>query len=892
MSPSPSPPLRVPPTPPPDDSAVVAQSTLSTSVSSPAWFPSVASPLVPSSSTATLVDDATLSPPLEKGKSTLDSPAFAVPPVVHKLEEGEIADVVAALLTMGVTSDSTDLEPGEILEQTSSVPDLSSSLPPLPPSPASSDNSSPEIASPLASTTHEACVESPAAESVEPTPTKATTTSRDAPCSPTATAPRSQQPASSPSFAPHLPEPVEKTPNVYINGLPPNFPEDQLFALASPFGVVRSVRSFTRHVGDTETGYGFVLFDTIAAAERCINSLRRYRNLHPTFSKQVHKIPGTVYAASRSAPSSQHNTSSASSREGNSSLQGWEQEEDSANGDPTFKARMERLADKSSTNLYIEGLPLSIDEATLSALVSPYSIRSSRFFQTRLSNPPRIIAFVRLETRTAAEEIIERLHGRMVRGWNDPGSRISVRFADTAEQRELRRQERLTRDGEGASGQLSIAQATLLNLRGKELGGGGLSNPKTNSNVNASSADLGGAYHHASSSSSAPSSSAARIPVPAQYANVDAFQQYDYHSSNPYAYQQQPQQQPYHPREFEVDYSHAPQRYTPSYPQQPYVEAQPRMNPSMVSLLESLQARAVRPFVPAPRGNAHGLGISGGYTPTEEFLLRARSNSLPLPQTTSSTSKRRPLPLDLNAGSGRGRGQFDSSGANIGMGVRGYRAQASTVSFRHSQPLSPVFDAQESSMNEEDFHAQAQRDNGDRIMNQLLHNNNNNNTRMSRNSSSSLASAPPSNMRAQNTDFIPQSLSNHHYQHPHSHQHTSFSHGPPAKINTTTNMNIRNGFGSSADNNSNIYHGHIMYSTHAHPEEQAQTSPPLVSPALTYSSSRSSGTGPAFSPTTPFFGSFEGEGSDGETTFRGQAQVKIQSSGVKGKKTNTRTLTR
>jgi hypothetical protein len=26
----------------------------------------------------------------------------------------------------------------------------------------------------------------------------------------------------------------------------------------------------------------------------------------------------------------------------------------------------------------------------------------------------------------------------MVRGWNDPGSRISVRFADSSEQRELR----------------------------------------------------------------------------------------------------------------------------------------------------------------------------------------------------------------------------------------------------------------------------------------------------------------------------------------------------------------------------------------------------------------------------------------------------------------------
>lgn len=85
----------------------------------------------------------------------------------------------------------------------------------------------------------------------------------------------------------------------------------------------------------------------------------------------------------------------------------------------------------------------------------PYKIKSSRFFKTKLSNPPRIIAFVRyvsvspafsqylivrqsLETRAAAEDTIEHLHGRMVRGWDDPGCRISVRFADSAEQRELR----------------------------------------------------------------------------------------------------------------------------------------------------------------------------------------------------------------------------------------------------------------------------------------------------------------------------------------------------------------------------------------------------------------------------------------------------------------------
>jgi len=47
--------------------------------------------------------------------------------------------------------------------------------------------------------------------------------------------------------------------------------------------------------------------------------------------------------------------------------------------------------------------------------------------------------YCRLDSRVGAEEVIERLHGQMVRGGaKDGGSRISVRFADTSEQRELR----------------------------------------------------------------------------------------------------------------------------------------------------------------------------------------------------------------------------------------------------------------------------------------------------------------------------------------------------------------------------------------------------------------------------------------------------------------------
>lgn len=254
----------------------------------------------------------------------------------------------------------------------------------------------------------------------------------------------SERPVSPTSTDPEKSISTQRTPNIYINGLPPHFSEQELFALTRPFGAVKSVRTFTRHVSEKPTGYGFVLFNDIESAERCIEGLRKYRNLHPSFSKQVHRIPGTIYAQQSIAQPAEQDPAS-------------------------FKARMERLRDETSTNLYIEGLPLTIDEESLAALMTPHKIKSSRFFKTKLSDPPRIIAFVRLETRAAAEETIERLHGRMVRGWNDPGCRISVRFADSPEQRELRRTERVLKSGDNSPSRLTIAQAALLNLRGQEL---------------------------------------------------------------------------------------------------------------------------------------------------------------------------------------------------------------------------------------------------------------------------------------------------------------------------------------------------------------------------------------------------------------------------------------
>ncbi|KAJ7135660.1 hypothetical protein C8R44DRAFT_869373 [Mycena epipterygia] len=882
--------------------------SLPTSVSSPAWFPpfdptSPESPLVPSSSSATLVDSClspSASPPCKSTTTLSSSPHTSSENSVHEikhssLEEGEIvsqlSEAEVLMNSLGLKDPvhvSKEHEPAQILAD-------SPVLPSQPPCSMSPPRAPSHQTIPLPPVDSEPPHFSPQRQREE-----------------SAHVHKNTDPS-----APAAAEP-EKTPNVYINGLPPNFPEDQLFALATPFGEVRSVRSFTRHVGDTETGYGFVLFESISSAEKCINSLRRYRNLHPTFSK-VHKIPGTMYSQPRPA-----SDPAASVTPSASSLAGWEQESaGDGSADSTFKAKMERLSDKMSTNLYIEGLPLSIDEATLSALVSPYSIRSSRFFQTKLSSPPRIIAFVRLETRAAAEEIIERLHGRMVRGWNDPGSRISVRFADTSEQRELRRTERLAREGDQASNQLSIAQATLLNLRGKEL--------------------------HA------------RGPIGAAPRIDDYSDQYSQFELNAYP-----------ESDFEVDYSRVPARYPHALPTQqplghfaqqplPAHSASQRMNPAMASLLDSLQAsgaalrgrdvyaqdtmnyRTLQQQQLASLSNAHSLGnarsyvsqglgiapaqthLHPGYTATEEFILRARANSLP--------QKRRPVPLDLNQAR---QHEIDSAAANISMGVRAYRAQASTLSFPHQQQhgLSPIFDPHES-MNEEEFHAassiphqmhvqrapQQPFNNGERIMNQLnahsLHtqhtNTNNVNSRLPRISSQQQQQQQhlPASLRAssqnQNHDFNPhgraQALAanqqTHHYQHSlpnNSNAHArNMINSRPAQATTTMNMNMNSGASNGiyerttrdvAQRGNTMRHngasgGSSSYSGGSHMYSSAsdvdQASPPLVSPALTYSSRSSAG----FSPITPFFSSF-----DEDETFRAPPME------GKAKKINSRTATR
>ncbi|KAJ6613143.1 hypothetical protein B0H10DRAFT_2436594 [Mycena sp. CBHHK59/15] len=426
--------------------------------------------------------------------------------------------------------------------------------------------------------------------------------SASSPATPPRTSPSDPQ-VKSPEFASNRPrdEPYptaapERTPNVYINGLPPNFPEDQLLALASPYGAVVSVRTFTRHMaGGMETGYGFVLYETVDSAEKCIQALKRYVDLHPSFSK-VHTVPRLMHSPNSPSLSSAPSTSSP----------GPPEQKDSGQQIPglSFKDRMARLHDETSTNLYIEGLPLSIDREILANLVHPHAIRSSRFLKSRVKDSQTMIAFMRLETRPAAEEIIKRLHGTTIRGWDNTESVISVRFADTLDQRELRR----ARDGDPQ--RLSIAHAALLNYRGKEL--------QSNSGV-------------------------LQFPTsPPPYTSVP----------NSYSHSLPRQLPPHMGNPFVLDFSQTPGSHSARPPQDPlyapYTRPPPplpplvAMHPNFVALLGSLAGHPAQQWTPgfsvpppAPAGLPnhfepsvrHGSATRAPreYTSAELFLIQAQS---------------------------------------------------------------------------------------------------------------------------------------------------------------------------------------------------------------------------------------------------------------------------
>lgn len=268
----------------------------------------------------------------------------------------------------------------------------------------------------------------------------------------------------------------------------------------------------------------------------------------------------------------------------------------------------------------------------------------------------------------------------------------------------------MAQEGDGSPARLTIAQAALLNLRGQDLRPAGQS--------------TGPVIHaHSAVGSRVPSGSLPRgglttslsVPDFASNAHAAAAGQdslnVDYNLAPSRLPHSQRSLSPYHAQQGlgyqqEAFSRHAQLGHTPP---------PPSMDPAMNALLNSFNnsgapyqgttsgytSEELRYGVHDQQhhslGHGHGHGAHhlptsqsvdsslhqyaraapaytrSGYTATEEYIMRAHAESAVLAQAQAQLDRRRPAPLDFS----RRRSEEESGLANIAVGVRGYRAQAS-----------------------------------------------------------------------------------------------------------------------------------------------------------------------------------------------------------------------
>ena len=320
----------------------------------------------------------------------------------------------------------------------------------------------------------------------------------------------------------------------------------------------------------------------------------------------------------------------------------------------------------------------------------------------------------------------------MVRGWNDTGSRIAVRFADTSKQRDLRvcvhfclsvfylyhtQKERAGQESEASPSRLTIAEASLLNLRGQDLRstmkpiqpaltGNNLSLPSASSSrgfaTSASAPDFssnGSFVPHGQPSYNLPIGHGFGRTVPgtlerdyplalggnsglhsrsrSPYAGGFSLRRENYpesHNSVPHFGSMQGHEDALLNDDVENIYSQVGGRE--HHRRQAYgLPFGPHHLPISQSIDSMLGPTHIRP---SP------VYTCSGYTPAEEYIMRAHAEGTALAQVQHHQSnvvsyqprhmERIPLPL------GRSTATDAETAANIGVGMRAYRVQASLMS--------------------------------------------------------------------------------------------------------------------------------------------------------------------------------------------------------------------
>ena len=200
------------------------------------------------------------------------------------------------------------------------------------------------------------------------------------------------------------------TTNVYVNNLPLHTTDDDLLRLGSCFGRVKSHKAIINQETGLCKGYGFIMYEFLHDAELAIQQL------------PLHGLATS-----------------------------WAKE--------SFSSKLRRMADSTTSNVYLSNLPQDITPPQLEQLFSPHEVISLRILTDGANGKPRGVGFVRLRDRHVAHECIERLNGMVFPNQETP---LQARFADSEAQKQFKlcaRAQLSKEDGEqsGESGDQSDA---------------------------------------------------------------------------------------------------------------------------------------------------------------------------------------------------------------------------------------------------------------------------------------------------------------------------------------------------------------------------------------------------------------------------------------------------
>uniref|UniRef100_A0A8C9VGE4 RNA binding motif single stranded interacting protein 1 n=1 Tax=Scleropages formosus TaxID=113540 RepID=A0A8C9VGE4_SCLFO len=189
-------------------------------------------------------------------------------------------------------------------------------------------------------------------------------------------------------------EQLSKT-NLYIRGLPPATTDHDLVKLCQPYGKIVSTKAILDKTTNKCKGYGFVDFDSPAAAQKAVTAL---------------KTSGV-------------------------------------------QAQMAKQQEQDPTNLYISNLPLSMDEQELENMLKPFGqVISTRILRDS-NGASRGVGFARMESTEKCDAVISHFNGKFIKtppGVPAPSEPLLCKFADGG-QKKRQSQSKYVQNGRGWS---------------------------------------------------------------------------------------------------------------------------------------------------------------------------------------------------------------------------------------------------------------------------------------------------------------------------------------------------------------------------------------------------------------------------------------------------------